>query len=215
MLRGVTTVFRESLDRADTWVERLRVVGLQRQQNPDATRAVEDSRHFREPLPPLNIPPDSPSSLYSYRGGSPTAPRPPLSPSPFAPSPLTSGHSTPYAHLSRSSSTSSFGLPANYFHSDVRSPIVGLDALSLSASTSVNGSRYTTPKSLLSSLPLEGDDDSGTGRREKHGLEGDGDDAAVAAAAALAGMAGSGPRKRQRQERSTDDDGRERMAVDG
>ncbi|KAF9785226.1 transcription factor Opi1-domain-containing protein, partial [Thelephora terrestris] len=31
MIRGVTGVFRESLDRADAWVERLKVVGFQRQ----------------------------------------------------------------------------------------------------------------------------------------------------------------------------------------
>lgn len=35
MMRGVTSVVKDSLDRADAWVERLRVVGLQRQQPHD------------------------------------------------------------------------------------------------------------------------------------------------------------------------------------
>ncbi|KAG2125075.1 transcription factor Opi1-domain-containing protein [Suillus bovinus] len=35
MMRGVTGVVKDSLDRADAWVERLRIVGLQRQQSHD------------------------------------------------------------------------------------------------------------------------------------------------------------------------------------
>ncbi|KAH9939158.1 Opi1-domain-containing protein [Amylocystis lapponica] len=211
MLRGVTAVFRESLDRADTWVERLRVVGLQRQQNSDG--ADEDNMlDFREPLPPLNLPPfPAHSSFHTHRGDSPTASRSQLSPSPFAPSPLASGHATPYSHshLSRSSSTSSFGHPTSYFHPDLRSPAAALDALSLSASA--NGSRYTTPKSVLAGLPPEGDGGGGGGRGEKRSLDRDGDDAAAVAAAALAGLAGSGPAKRARQEKAVDVGG---MAVD-
>lgn len=38
MMRGVTGVVKESLDRADAWVERLRVVGLQRQQESQVTQ---------------------------------------------------------------------------------------------------------------------------------------------------------------------------------
>ncbi|KAI6110825.1 transcription factor Opi1-domain-containing protein [Pisolithus croceorrhizus] len=38
MVRGVTGVVKESLDRADAWVERLRIVGLQRQQDPQDTQ---------------------------------------------------------------------------------------------------------------------------------------------------------------------------------
>ncbi|KAL4078876.1 transcription factor Opi1-domain-containing protein [Scleroderma yunnanense] len=34
MMRGVTGVVKESLDRADAWVEKLRIIGLQRQQDP-------------------------------------------------------------------------------------------------------------------------------------------------------------------------------------
>jgi len=40
MLRGVTGVFKESLDKAENWVERLKVVGIQRQH--DSTPAAED-----------------------------------------------------------------------------------------------------------------------------------------------------------------------------
>ena len=32
MMRGVTGVVKDSLDRADAWVERLRIVGIQRGQ---------------------------------------------------------------------------------------------------------------------------------------------------------------------------------------
>ncbi|KZS94567.1 Opi1-domain-containing protein, partial [Sistotremastrum niveocremeum HHB9708] len=50
MLRNVTAVFKESLDRADAWVERLRVIGIQRQQS-DAidvgvpSQALDDDAH--------------------------------------------------------------------------------------------------------------------------------------------------------------------------
>ncbi|THH06644.1 hypothetical protein EW145_g3941 [Phellinidium pouzarii] len=35
MMRSVNGVFKESLDRADTWVDRLRVIGIQRQEDPE------------------------------------------------------------------------------------------------------------------------------------------------------------------------------------
>ncbi|KAI0029189.1 transcription factor Opi1-domain-containing protein [Vararia minispora EC-137] len=49
MMRGVTGVVKDSLDRADAWVERLRVVGLQRQAQADP-RAPPDGRP-----PPLEL----------------------------------------------------------------------------------------------------------------------------------------------------------------
>ncbi|EIW78813.1 Opi1-domain-containing protein [Coniophora puteana RWD-64-598 SS2] len=56
MMRGVTPVMKESLDRADAWVERLRVVGIQRGQiSEQQSQAQSDDM----PLPP---PPSSASS---------------------------------------------------------------------------------------------------------------------------------------------------------
>ncbi|KAF8549868.1 Opi1-domain-containing protein [Imleria badia] len=57
MMRGVTGVVKESLDRADAWVERLRIIGLQRQQS------VSD-----EPFDPTPLP----SARYSLPGLSST-----------------------------------------------------------------------------------------------------------------------------------------------
>jgi len=48
MMRGVTGVVKDSLDRADAWVERLRIVGLQR-------NAVADSDSRSNALPPLDL----------------------------------------------------------------------------------------------------------------------------------------------------------------
>lgn len=56
MMRGVTSVVKDSLDRADAWVERLRVVGLQRQGAGAANGAIEgpDAPAGRLP-PPLDL----------------------------------------------------------------------------------------------------------------------------------------------------------------
>ncbi|KAG8935976.1 hypothetical protein FRC02_005172 [Tulasnella sp. 418] len=43
MLRGVTGVCKESLDRAETWVERLRIVGIQRQREQAGQNGVSDT----------------------------------------------------------------------------------------------------------------------------------------------------------------------------
>jgi len=53
MMRGVTGVVKDSLDRADAWVERLRVIGLQR----NAVVADTDSggADSRNALPPLDL----------------------------------------------------------------------------------------------------------------------------------------------------------------
>ncbi|KAI9464812.1 Opi1-domain-containing protein [Russula earlei] len=50
MMRGVTGVVKESLDRADAWVERLRVIGLQR----NAAADTDASSSSRDPPPPLD-----------------------------------------------------------------------------------------------------------------------------------------------------------------
>ncbi|KAH9893274.1 transcription factor Opi1-domain-containing protein [Cubamyces lactineus] len=112
MLRSVTGVFKESLERADIWVERLRVVGLQRQGQNGANGAEVpmpvDPEHdpmldFREGthLPPLRSHTHSPVT--------PLSPSPyPLTPGAGAPGTApSSGYATPYFSLPRSSSTGS------------------------------------------------------------------------------------------------------------
>ncbi|KAI6044404.1 transcription factor Opi1-domain-containing protein [Pisolithus marmoratus] len=73
MVRGVTGVVKESLDRADAWVERLRIIGLQRQQGPQDTPELEylsgstsasiKSSHtdHRRSLPGLSSTPSTPA----------------------------------------------------------------------------------------------------------------------------------------------------------
>ena len=51
MMRGVTGVVKDSLDRADAWVERLRVIGLQR----NAVADTDSSSESRNALPPLDL----------------------------------------------------------------------------------------------------------------------------------------------------------------
>ncbi|OJT12311.1 hypothetical protein TRAPUB_11138 [Trametes pubescens] len=224
MLRSVTSVFKDSLDRADIWVERLRIVGLQRQQNPNADVDPENDPmlDFRDAtLPPLRSHTHSPSTPLS-----PFVPVAPLAPG-TAPS---SGYTTPYyPHLPRTSSTGSvsspnlnvpaFPGPLSIGPYDAPSPSMSFDKLSLSSAHSAAGSRLTTPKSVLLGLPPEGEPGGGGGgvRSEKRRSVADESDAAVLAATALAGMAGGaggasagGAAKRVKQEE------REvRMDVDG
>ncbi|KAM5530817.1 hypothetical protein V8D89_015507 [Ganoderma adspersum] len=198
MLRGVTGVFKDSLDRADIWVERLRVVGLQRGQNGNV-EGDGDSEMLNTHLPPL-LPRDQ-------RGGhtpsSPLSPYPPLSPT----SPG-SGYNTPFYGIPRSSSTGSLNslafpgplsmIPPCDAPSPAGNAVVSFDKLSLSSNHSEAGSRLATPKSALLGLPPEGDSGGG-GRGEKRRSESDEGDPAVMAATALAGMAGL-PAKRIKQE---------------
>jgi len=51
MMRGVTGVVKDSLDRADAWVERLRVIGLQR----NAVVETDSSSDPTNALPPLDL----------------------------------------------------------------------------------------------------------------------------------------------------------------
>ncbi|KAI1796732.1 Opi1-domain-containing protein [Ganoderma leucocontextum] len=204
MLRGVTGVFRDSLDRADIWVERLRVVGLQRGQNGNV-EGDGDSEMFN--LRDTHLPPLLP---HEQRGGqtpsSPLSPYPPLSPT----SPG-SGYNTPFYGIPRSSSTGSLNslafpgplsmIPPCDAPSPAGTAVVSFDKLSLSSNHSEAGSQLVTPKSALLGLPPEGDSGGG-GRGEKRRNENDEGDPAVVAATALAGMAGSGglPAKRIKQE---------------
>ncbi|KAI0056060.1 hypothetical protein BV25DRAFT_1655924 [Artomyces pyxidatus] len=50
MMRGVTGVVKDSLDRADAWVERLRVVGLQRGAGEPARDGADEDRRLPPPL---------------------------------------------------------------------------------------------------------------------------------------------------------------------
>ncbi|OBZ66377.1 hypothetical protein A0H81_13568 [Grifola frondosa] len=189
-------------------VERLRVVGLQRQQSPNTDVNLENDTmlDFRNPNTHLPSFPHSQS-----RARSPHSPPSPASP--FVPlSPVTpgtapgSGHSTPFfTHSTRSGPGYVFsGSPF-----DIPSPAGGaaasFDALTLSSSVSVASSRFVTPKSVLLGLPPEGDaggdsSSAGYGRGEKR-RGSDDTDAAVVAATALAGLAGSGvSAKRVKQE---------------
>ncbi|KIJ12060.1 hypothetical protein PAXINDRAFT_171452 [Paxillus involutus ATCC 200175] len=65
MMRGVTGVVKDSLDRADAWVERLRIVGVQRQQQQDQEESLDltsspFARH-RHSLPGLSSTPSTPA----------------------------------------------------------------------------------------------------------------------------------------------------------
>ncbi|KAG8214954.1 transcription factor Opi1-domain-containing protein [Butyriboletus roseoflavus] len=61
MVRGVTGVVKESLDRADAWVERLRIIGVQRQQPaPDEPLDLTTSPHRQLP-PGLSSSPSTPA----------------------------------------------------------------------------------------------------------------------------------------------------------
>ncbi|PCH44501.1 Opi1-domain-containing protein [Wolfiporia cocos MD-104 SS10] len=232
MLRGVTAVVSDSLDRADAWVERLRLVGLQRQQggaeDPEGPPTADAMRDLQQsgaasylsgaPLP----------SLFAHRQPRANSPTSPISPfaqlSPLSASTANSGRATPVHPLSRSSSSPAFSmLPGSSIASfytasgsslDAGGAAASLNALSLSshsAAGSVAGSRYATPKSASLPLPSEGDTNGGMyfagSRGEKRAA--DGDDDTVVAATALAGMAGSAA-KRVKKDNRMDVDSRER-----
>ncbi|OCH86942.1 Opi1-domain-containing protein [Obba rivulosa] len=226
MLRGVTTIFKESLDRADAWVERLRIVGLQRGQNPDDPHAgqADPLLSYRDTLPPLQSPHQlSPTSSAPRSPVLPFAPMPPGTMTPMSHNSSASGYNTPYDNhfLSRNASVAS-GL-STFGYSDgppsTGSAPVSLDSLSLSASSSAASSlvnsRLITPRSSLMSLTSDGElIGGGFGRGEKRvQRDGDDEDKAAVAAVALAGLAGStNKNKRVRQEQWGRDDSR--MDVD-
>ncbi|KIL58787.1 hypothetical protein M378DRAFT_170151 [Amanita muscaria Koide BX008] len=64
MMRGVTGVMKDSLDRADAWVNRLRTVGIQRDAIPE-----EDERFD---LPPPHALGSDEEEFYSFRSGLPS-----------------------------------------------------------------------------------------------------------------------------------------------
>ncbi|EPQ56708.1 Opi1-domain-containing protein [Gloeophyllum trabeum ATCC 11539] len=89
MMRGVTAVVKDSLDRADAWVDRLRVVGIQRQGQSDAgspTRPLESpsSSTLWSPSGNGHAPPPLPSPL-NLSDTYPSFPVPVDAPSPMGP----------------------------------------------------------------------------------------------------------------------------------
>lgn len=198
-----------------SWVERLRVVGLQRQNG----ETESDAPHSDMPLdidavldPQLRA--EVHQDMHAHRRTYSHSPSSPLSP--FVPlSPASaSGRSTPGYVPSRNGSSSALGmgLPSFYTASlDAGGAAASLNALSL-ASHSVASSRYATPKTSHSALPSEGDGDGpmymSRNRNGKRAVDANGDDPTVVAATALAGLASS--TKRAKQDSSKE----ERMDVD-
>ncbi|KAJ6621543.1 transcription factor Opi1-domain-containing protein [Mycena sp. CBHHK59/15] len=127
MMRGVTAVVGESLDRADAWVDRLRTVGIQRGMDGLALPEGSGERAWTGPLPAWR---DGAGSS-SVGGSVPHSPREPYLLSPH----IANAHSPRMAdarspHLS---SVAHSPHPAN-----APSPGFGLGGMSL-------GSRYPTP----------------------------------------------------------------------
>ena len=201
--------------RLHSWVERLRVVGLQRGQNGTADVDPENDPmlNFRDThthnsnlnhLPPL-LP-----RAHGHSPSSPLSPYVPLTPSTPGTAPH-SGYSTPFYSLPRSSSTGSLSGLSHAFPGplsmvpppyDAPSPAGGaaasLDKLTLSSSSSLSdvdidvGSRFATPRSALLELPPEGDSGGGGGggrgekkKRRSHS-ESEGDERDAAVVAATA-----------------------------
>lgn len=196
------------------WVERLRVVGLQRQNgetDPNAPHpdmppdidAVLDPQLRAEVHQDLHLH----RQTFSHSPSSPLSPFIPLSPA------SASGRSTPGYVPSRNGSSSALGMgpPGFYTSLDAGGAAASLNALSL-ASHSAASSRYATPKTSHSALPSEGDGDGpmymSRNRNGKRIVDTNGDDPTVVAATALAGLATATKRAKQ------DDSKDEKMDVD-
>jgi hypothetical protein len=143
MMRGVTGVVKDSLDRADAWVERLRVVGLQR-------NAVAESDSSSDPTIAL-----SPLDLMTHR-----------SPVMAGESAATSAAGTPASVHAMLPSVSPIVRPATTLSSSSSSlqdtffadhHTAGISRLSLSTPSTPNkkdmftedGDRVTTPKPAM------------------------------------------------------------------
>ncbi|KAI0076556.1 Opi1-domain-containing protein [Panus rudis PR-1116 ss-1] len=125
MLRAVTQVFKESLDKADAWVERLRIVGIQ--------RPTVEAPPTLPPASSLLSPPPHPNGISSSPSSSSTSP----TNSTFAPS---SYATAPSSYLSPSSASSS--------RSSYREPLPPIDALSPSTSNAPSPSPMSPYGSL-------------------------------------------------------------------
>ncbi|KAF9464914.1 transcription factor Opi1-domain-containing protein [Collybia nuda] len=174
MMRGVTGVMKDSLDRAEAWVSRLRTVGIQRGGGQEA----EDL-----PLPPPGRHSRGNSdgdlefgnALRHRRGASSSSQ---FDDNDGMPSPY-SGASSYSSYTGGSSIPSTPGAGSytpgySYTHGGyggAPSPGASLSAL---GSMSLNGSRYSTPRSVTTTLPDEDDDRAyiGPGKRDDGGNEG-------------------------------------------
>lgn len=153
MMRGVTGVVKDSLDRADTWVGRLQTVGIQR-------RATDDDSHLRPH--PSNITTSTPDDEFP-RGRRSTSRFDGLK----LPSPSPSSYpSTPYSSYSSfGGHTSSVpGTPAP----GAQSPGLGLGLGGMCLLGNVNGNvvgmgGYSTPRNVLGEEDDEDDGGDGGG----------------------------------------------------
>ncbi|KIP03570.1 hypothetical protein PHLGIDRAFT_130057 [Phlebiopsis gigantea 11061_1 CR5-6] len=166
MLRSVTAVFKESLDKADAWVERLRVVGIQRQSStttsptppptlpPPSSLSLTQNHSldvYRDPLPPIQSTPSS-SRAHSPVPSFAQLQLPPLDPALIA----ASGYANRQQQM-RGQRRDSYGRL-------VPDPSKDFDALTLSsgsasAASSLPPSRFSTPRITTMGLPPDGDGD--------------------------------------------------------
>ncbi|KAG6840167.1 hypothetical protein C0991_008462 [Blastosporella zonata] len=147
MMRGVTGVVKDSLDRADAWVGRFRTVGIQRGERPDDDTNHQDpemeldftSLHHRrlgsfgsqiDDGDGMPSPYSGTSSYSSYAGGS------------SVPSTPGAGTHTPVYTYARSAGGTTSPVPMG----------LGLSSMTL------GGSAYGTPKSMAGGLPDETSD---------------------------------------------------------
>ncbi|EGN95202.1 hypothetical protein SERLA73DRAFT_77210 [Serpula lacrymans var. lacrymans S7.3] len=136
MMRGVTGVVKESLDRADAWVERLRIVGLQRQQ-----RLHDDNYEEGSPRGSVD---SSPRSSHHHRRSDRHS-LPTLSSTLSSRSATPAQGGTPYSSVPSTPVESALGLAIG-------------DGPGLSAATSLSSlclDGYETPRSSMRSLKGE------------------------------------------------------------
>lgn len=129
MMRGVTGVVKDSLDRADAWVERLRVIGLQRQQSH------EDSEPFDGPA-------SSPFAQHRRQNSIPglsSTPSTPFSSIPSTPAANYSAPATPVAY----SSTDTLGMGLRLGEASARTSLSELQ---------LDGETYETARSVPKDL---------------------------------------------------------------
>ncbi|TFK66239.1 Opi1-domain-containing protein [Pluteus cervinus] len=143
MMRGVTGVVKDSLDRADAWVGRLRTVGIQRGE-PEAGA---------NPATDIELAPPGEFDFSSHRRGSLHSLHSLNSqydehemPSPY------SGSSTTYSYAGGSVPSTPGGGAYSPVYAGAASPPPGL-GLGLSAMSL--GSKYSTPRSVIVGLPSE------------------------------------------------------------
>ncbi|KAI0339364.1 Opi1-domain-containing protein [Trametopsis cervina] len=166
MLRAVTTVFKDSLEKADTWVERLRYVGVQRQNSSSIAplsslpTSQEDSpKAYREPLPPIQLTPGS-SRAHSPVPGIASLHLPPLDPALYSQSSSYSRHPHhgPHGHHRHNRHGSvEHGHDSSEWDSERgrdrysslgEGPAKDLDALTLSSLPPVSSTRYSASTTI-------------------------------------------------------------------